>query len=262
MHIGCTLSKDLGADHSLENVSKAREVGYDFVECRVASLLPKENGSAFMHAMEHFRNMELPAQVFSLFIPPDLKIVGPNIEHKRLKLFTKTVIQRMHAMGGRVLVFGSGEARKIPEGFPLKDAIQQIVEFLQEASTLIPHDCMTIVIEPQYRKETNVINSIPEAVEIAQKVGHPCIKVMADLNHMIEENEPLEHLVQFVEWIKHIHVADSDRLPPGYGNYPFEKFGEILKKSGYSDRISAECYWSDFSLQIKSVYQFLEKVFA
>src|SRR5690606_21284794 len=108
---------------------------------------------------------------------------------------------------------------------------------------------ITIVIEPLNRKESNIINSVLEAMEIAKKVNRKSIKVLADFYHMEEENEPLKNIAIAREYIKHIHVADTGRYSPGTGIYPYEQFTKYVEMANYNGRISIECSWNDFEIE-------------
>jgi sugar phosphate isomerase/epimerase len=99
---------------------------------------------------------------------------------------------------------------------------------------------VVIGIEAQNRKEANIITSLDEAVHYAQAVNRPQIKVMADFYHMDEENEPLEKLSEFSDWIVHIQLADTGRQNPGTGSYDYETFFRHLKESHYGGHISVE----------------------
>ncbi len=60
-----------------------------------------------------------------------------------------------------------------------------------------------------------------EAVVLAGKMNRPPIQVLANLYHMMEENEPLENIETARSYLQHVHVADSGRMAPGTGDYPY-----------------------------------------
>ncbi len=95
---------------------------------------------------------------------------------------------------------------------------------------------------------------------MARQVGRPEIRVLADFYHMDEENEPLEHLVKYKDWLAHIHVADTVRLAPGTGQYPYEKFAGQLAQAGYEGLVSIECRWNNFAAEAGPAVQFLRQV--
>jgi sugar phosphate isomerase/epimerase len=76
---------------------------------------------------------------------------------------------------------------------------------------------------------------------------------------MDEELEPLTHLTQYSDWLRHIHVADSGRGAPGTGHYPYEEFAERLRRAGYDGMVSIECRWNHFATEARPALEFLRR---
>jgi sugar phosphate isomerase/epimerase len=133
------------------------------------------------------------------------------------------------------------------------------VSFLQRVAEAADRNQITVVIEPLNSKESNTILSVAEGVELARLVDRPSIKVLADFYHMDEEQEPLAHLTDYSEWIKHVHVADSGRGAPGSGQYPYAEFAQRLQRAGYNGMVSVECRWDDFTTQARPAVEFLRR---
>jgi sugar phosphate isomerase/epimerase len=78
------------------------------------------------------------------------------------------------------------------------------------------------------------------------------------------EGEPLAHIRNGGEWLAHIHVADSERLAPGTGEYPYTEFAAELAAIGYAEGswsgISVECRWRDFATEAPAAVDFLHQV--
>jgi len=73
-------------------------------------------------------------------------------------------------------------------------------------------------------------------------VRSPNIKVMADLFQMnIEERDIAESIKRSGEYIHHVHLSDSNRLLPGYGNIDFRAIFAALKEIGYEGYMALEC---------------------
>jgi sugar phosphate isomerase/epimerase len=253
MRIGCCCN--------IEDAPIALAAGYDFIECKVTSLLPDENeeDEGVVQAVAAHRASPLPVAAFNVFLPRDLKIVGPLLDQERIDYYVEAALTRVHAVGAEIVVFGSGAARAIPEGFSPQEARRQTISFLHRVADAAERNNVIVVIEPLNRKESNTILSVAEGVELARAVNRPSIKVLADFYHMDEEVEPLSHLTQYSEWIKHIHVADSDRGAPGTGQYPYAEFAERLRRAGYDGMVSIECRWRDFASEAKPALEFLRR---
>jgi sugar phosphate isomerase/epimerase len=253
---------EIGCCCAIEKEPLAREAGFDYVECTVVSLSPDKEDADFTPILARYGASTLPARAFNVFLPRDLKIVGPTIQEERLANYLNRALGRVRRLGGEVVVFGSGGARSIPEGFPRDEAVDQIVRFLHLVADVTDHTNLMIAIEPLNRRESNVINSVAEAVDLAIRVDRPSIRVLADFYHMDEENEPIDHLVRFRDWIIHIHVADTGRLAPGTGQYPYESFAAALQQAEYKGRVSIECRWGDFLAEAPAALQFLRHTFS
>jgi sugar phosphate isomerase/epimerase len=78
-------------------------------------------------------------------------------------------------------------------------------------------------------------------VALAQQVGRPQIRALADFYHMDEEREPIGEAERSAPELAHVHVADTGRLNPGTGRYDYPAFFGALKRGGYEGKISAEC---------------------
>ena len=126
-----------------------------------------------------------------------------------------TVLSRKK-IGIKTLVFGSGGAHNVPDGFDRNRTYTQIVDFLKMIAPIAQVNSITIVIEPLNKKECNIINSVAEAMTYVKEFDHPNIRCLVDSYHFWLENESLADLEKAMPSIAHVHVADSDgRTAPG-----------------------------------------------
>jgi len=251
-----------GCCASIDKAEAVYRAGFDYLEAGVTSLIPDEDDAAFVPVLEKYQSSPIPVDAFNLFLPGDLKIVGPEIDQARMEQYVKRALARIQAVGATIAVIGSGRSRTVPEGFPRDQAIEQIVHFLGLVADAADPTDVTIAIEPLNRKESNIINSVAEGVAIAQQVNSPSIQVLADFYHMDEDNEPLDTITANQEWLAHIHVADSDRLAPGTGSYPYAEFVDQLRQANYEGMVSVECRWNNFDKEAPPAVEFLHRVFA
>jgi sugar phosphate isomerase/epimerase len=90
------------------------------------------------------------------------------------------------------------------------------------------------------------------------------IQLLADLFHMnIEEADPAASIQKNIQHIGHVHFADSNRKPFGFGHTQIEPIANALKASGYDGYVSAEAFpWPDPELAaaqtIRSFKQFFK----
>lgn len=245
----------------MDQASAVQAAGFDYLEAGVTSLIPDQDDAAFASVLAQYRSVHIPVQSFNLFLPRDLKIVGTEVDMARIERYVKRAIDRIEQIGATMAVIGSGGSRNVPDGFSRDSATQQIVDFLSIVADAADRTSVTIAIEPLNRKESNIINSVAEGVVFAKAVDRPSIRVLADFYHMDEENEPLETLIENKDWLAHIHVADSGRLAPGTGVYPYARFVDLLHQVGYDGMVSVECRWNDFATEAEPCVEFLRRVF-
>jgi len=135
---------------------------------------------------------------------------------------------------------------KIPDLYPWCPGVEEIEKrILIEECTILGEyadDVGTyVILEPLNRYETHFINRLQQAVEICKAVGKEHLKIMADFFHMnIEEEDISSSLEEAADYIVHIHLADSNRLLPGYGHIDFESL-KVLKNVGYRNFMALEC---------------------
>ncbi len=115
------------------------------------------------------------------------------------------------------------------------------VEVARELCTYALKKDVTLILEPVNRYEIDFINSVEEGVELMKKIDMPNMKLMPDVFHMnIEDRTIGPELSKNIEYIRYIHMADSNRLAPGEGHLDFGEVFYHLLKSGYDGWVSAE----------------------
>jgi sugar phosphate isomerase/epimerase len=100
----------------------------------------------------------------------------------------------------------------------------------------------TIVLEPLNRYETHLVRTLDQGAEYCRRINRPTIRIMADFFHMnLEEPDIAASLRESAPFIRHVHVADSNRVQPGRGHLDFRPGFRALKDAGYDGFVSLEC---------------------
>lgn len=146
-------------------------------------------------------------------------MIGPAADFARIQRYAAAAAEALSRIGVETVVLGSGESRDIPENWERGSTEQQFVQLLQILADELSGTGVMLAIEPLNRENSNFINSIPEAVHYAAIIDRPHVKGLADFYHMDEENEPLDNLILYKNWLTHIHLADTDRYSPGTGHH-------------------------------------------
>jgi len=135
---------------------------------------------------------------------------------------------------------------RLPDLSPLYSAIELekllIAKIVEELGAHAEKVGTLLLLEPLQRGETHFWNRLEEAIECAETVGNPQVKIMADFFHMnIEEPRIDESIRKAGDWIRHVHLADSHRAQPGTGHTDFKSGFAALKEIGFQDYMALEC---------------------
>lgn len=251
----------LGWCAPLRDAPLLRRLGFDFIEVALAPL-GLEDKATLATAKKAALSSPLPTSAFNTFFPRDIRVVGPDIDVPRVRDYLARAAEILGEAGARVVVLGSGWARNVPEGWERARAEEQFTETLSWCAGALEGTGCTLVIEPLNRKESNIVNSVAEGVDFAERVNRPEIRVLADFYHMDEEREPLEALRANHDWLAHIHVADTGRRNPGTGSYDYDGFFGHLRAIGYAGMISAECEIGEPEADMRHSLEFMRRRWA
>lgn len=254
----------LGVCCGAESAQAMTDAGAQCIELGVSSaLLPLMDDAAWQSRRDALMALPLPCETFNMFVPGDLHLTGTDdfrTNADTVRRYVFTALRRAKEVGGSLIVFGSGGARRVSEGFDRDTAADQIRDFLRVCAEATEETGVIIAIEPLNRGECNIINSVSEAVKnYAAVLSHPGIRVLADTYHMEQENEPLSVITKNAAYIAHVHTADTKRVPPGKGQYDHVALFRTLTNAGYAGRLCIEANFSDLPSEIGGSLQHLRE---
>jgi 5-keto-L-gluconate epimerase len=98
-----------------------------------------------------------------------------------------------------------------------------------------------VAIEPCNRYEVDFVQSTADALDVIAEIGRPNFGLMADVFHMNIEDVSIERgLCAAAPVLWHVHIADSNRLPPGSGHLDFAAIVAALRSIDYQGFLSVE----------------------
>ena len=159
----------------------------------------------------------------------------------------RQALERLHDLivfagriGAPLVTAGSlrGFARSMPgeAHATLRSALQTGCRWAAETG-------VRLLLEPLNRYESDAIPTAQAGLDMINEVGSPQLGLVLDSFHMnIEERSPNDalQLAAGAGRLWHVHLGDSNRLPPGRGHFDFAGFVLTLKQIGYSGYMSAE----------------------
>ena len=233
-------------------VETSAAAGFDYLEPSVVGLLQPERPEAEVlpPLIAAFSDSPLKPEVFNLFLPGDLKVVGPDTDTVRQGLYLSAAFRRAARLGGKIVVFGSGGARRVPEGWPRERAYAQISAFLTLCGDASEQRGMTVEIEPLNSSECNILNSVAETVKFVVDLGHPAVGVLSDLYHVTYDGQSYSETQDAAAFLRHVHIAGPGRRAPTAADCAYlREYFAVLKSAGYAGRISIEAGWESFEAQ-------------
>ena len=162
-----------------------------------------------------------------------------------------------------MVVFGSGGARRVPEGFSQEDAFKQLVDFGRRAAAEAKATGITITIEPLRRQETNIINSAAEGLALVEAINHPNFQLMIDFYHLASEKEDPAIVLKAKDRLRHLHVANPQGrvFPAKWEEFDYAPFFANLRAIGYDKRISVEGSTKDLAADGPPAIALLRRAF-
>ena len=240
---------DFSTSEPLFNAEKIIACGMDFIEPGLAKIAAMSD-SEFDNAAARMSDQEIHVQSANWFLPPELKITGPDISQREIQRFLELALGRAAKLGARAIVFGSPGSRTIPSGFSANRARQQLIEFCNLCSAIIRERQfgLKIAVEHVNHTETNFVNTFAQAFSVVQEIDRPEIALAADFYHFAMENEPMEIMNEAGQLICAVQLADPNGrcFPKPNATIPgLEQFMQILVDIGYDGGISVEATVGD-----------------
>lgn len=233
--------------------STMQAAGVMYVEENITnSFSPRKlNEEQFIQQLNRFRAAKTRLAAANVFLPGDLKLVGPVVNEAAILGYVDTVMRRCREAGVPIIVLGSGQARKLPQGFDSLHAAKQFISVVRKMAMIAEKYGRVIAIENLNSTETNFVLSLEQALAYVKAVDHPNFRLTADIYHMLMENEGPASIEKARGLLVHVHIAEKEeRAFPGKRGTDFRPYFRALKSIGYQGKISLECRWKDLPTEL------------
>jgi protein FrlC len=227
-------------EYTIEHIAK---IGYDGIEIGAASphCYPPTTSKA---RREHIRdvlaanNIALSSMLPALSGGPGNNVASPIPEERRHTIEEyKQVVELCAFWGGKIVLYIPGW---IVWGTSRPQAWEWSLQALREIAATARDHGVTMVIEPT-SFDSNLVDTVDQAVEMAEELGAENVGVMFDTFHILYRREVLsDYVYRAGKYLKHIHISDNDRLPPGRGRGDFISLIAALHEVGYSGWLAME----------------------
>jgi sugar phosphate isomerase/epimerase len=218
----------------------AAALGYDALEVAPYTLAADPTSitdaqAAVFRRMAEDAGISISGLHWLLVAPAGLSIVSAEVSvRERTGAVIERLVELCALLGGRYLVHGSPKQRSVPSGETHASALAHARETFARAARRAQECGIVYCIEPLARAETDLVNTVAEAVALVEEIGSPALQTMIDCSAAGQtEAEPVDALM--ARWmpgghIAHVQVNDPNRRGPGQGALAFAPIVRTLQR--------------------------------
>ena len=231
---------------STENVdllTKVKNMGYDIIEIAVEDTKLID----WTFIKEVARDLALKITISGAF-GPERDISSTNPAYRKLgKEYIIDCIKIAEDVEspifGGPLYSAVGKTRLVSNEQKMQER-DWCVETLVEVGRIAADSGVVLGLEPLNRFETDMVNTVDQALSIVREVGSPSLKIVLDTFHANIEEKDIPASVRKIgkELLCHVQGNESDRGTPGTGHLEWEGIRDALVEIGYNGAVVIETF--------------------
>jgi protein FrlC len=224
-------------------IERIARIGYDGIEIGAAS------PHAYPDHLTKERRREIKAALaanglaLASMLPapgggPGFNVASPIREERAAAIdqYNK-VIELCAEWGGKTCLYVAGWQIF---GTPREQAWAWSREALTRIAATAKDNDVTVAVEPT-SADSNLVDTIDDALRLMEESGSSSVKVMFDTYHALYRNEvPSDYVYRAGKDLHHVHLADIDRNPPGAGRVDYVALIAALKSVGFDRYLTME----------------------
>jgi D-psicose/D-tagatose/L-ribulose 3-epimerase len=224
-------------------LTKVKNMGYDIIEIAV------ENTSIIDWKLikDIARDLDLRITISGAFGPErDISSTEPAFRETG-KQYIIDCIRIAEAMESPVFggpVYSAVGKTRIVSDEQKKQEREWCVGILKEVSQIAGDSGVTLGLEPLNRFETDMINTVDQALSLLNEVGSPHLKIVLDTFHSNIEEKDIPASIRKIgkDLLCHVQGNESDRGTPGTGHLEWQGIQEALTDIGYDGAVVIETF--------------------
>jgi D-psicose/D-tagatose/L-ribulose 3-epimerase len=228
----------------------ARETGYQGLEIEPSNLSPDPAAMTRRERAEARRLMRASKLVYVGFhsflkAPKGLHLTSgaEDLRRQSWDYFGKLVDLAADLGERPVMVLGSSKQRQAEGRVTPAEAVARLKEGLRLVAPRAEKKGVTVLIEPLAPHLCNVVNSVREALEVADAAGSGAVHSMLDTHNTAGEKETAGELMRRHQpRLRHVHLNEMDGRYPGSGSYDFGALLKVLRELQYGGWVSVEVF--------------------
>jgi sugar phosphate isomerase/epimerase len=154
--------------------------------------------------------------------------------------YVKDCVTMVKELDGYEMTIVPGTVGKIEPDATPEEEWEWAVDGMKQIYDHAMKEGIRLAIEPINRFETYFITRGAQALALAEATGPEC-GICLDTFHMnMEEKDPYQTILDAGDRLVDFHVADTNRMPAGYGQWDWLKVVGALEVVGYDGALTAE----------------------
>ena len=237
----------IGSCNAIDQIDAIKVAGFDYIDLRTSEVAALSDAD-YAKLAAKLKQVDLAVYATYQFVPGDVHLTGPSADKDAQMKYARTALDRVSKLGARVVAMGSGPARSYPDGFPKDQAQAQLLDFCKRLAPEAKKRNVVIAVEPLRPQESNLINSLAEALDFIKQVNDPAIQLNLDYYQFEMVKEDPAVILAAGDHIVHVHMANPKGrvLPLHWDEYNYAPLFESLRKIGYKREIGIEASTRDF----------------
>jgi sugar phosphate isomerase/epimerase len=227
-----------------------RKAGYTGIEIAPFTLAEKPADITAAERREYRQTIQSEGLSFVglhwlMVSPAGLHVSGPDAGlRQRSWEHIRHLIDLCADLGaGGAMVFGSPKQRSTTGGLTRGEATRNFIDGLAGVAPHAAARQVSVLVEALPANQSDVVQTLEEAVAIVREIGSPYIQTMFDVHNAIDEKLPHAALVErWFDYIRHVHVNELDGRHCGSGDYDFKPVLEALGRRNYAGWVSLEAF--------------------
>ena len=168
----------------------------------------------------------------------------PSIYPERAMDHLKDALDKTAEMGAEALsgvtYGGIGEKTGVP---PTQQEYDNVARTLEATAKYAKTLGLSVGMEPVNRYENHLINTGWQAKWMIEKIGAENMFIHLDTYHMnIEEKGAANGILDAREYLRYIHLSESDRGTPGEGTCDWDEIYATLAAVGFKGGLAMESF--------------------
>lgn len=227
---------------SFDVLRKAKAMGYDLIEVAV-----EDRDLIDWNALKKIcRDLNLKVTVSGAFgMDRDISSDRPEIRANGLS-YIIGCLEIAHELESPVfggpLYSAVGKTRLVSVAQKEQER-QWCLENLYQAVKRAESLGVILALEPLNRFETDMVNTVDQAISLVDEVGNPFLKILLDTFHSnIEEKDIPASIIKLGDRLVHVQANENDRGTPGTGHLDWTGIRDALQDIDYRGSLVIETF--------------------